>query len=112
MLNKLKTQDEEVERLKENLVKYQNMESTLNKAIMIAEDTSNQIKRIARDEGRSIVEAAKRDASRIVNDALTKTEEIERDAEELRRRVIIFKRKFRTAIEAELEAIDEIDDKY
>ncbi len=112
MLNRLKTQDTELDDLKKSLEKYQNMENTLNKAIMIAEDTSNQIKRIARDEGKGIIEAAKRDASRIVNDALAKTEELERDAEDLRKRVIIFKRKFRQAIETELEAIDEIDDKY
>lgn len=112
MLNQLKAKDVEINNLKENLIKYQNMEATLNKAIMIAEDTSNQIKRIARDEGKGIVEAAKRDASRIVNEALTKIEAIESDAESLQRRVIAFKRRFRQAIEAELEFIDDLDDKY
>lgn len=112
ILNQLKDKDKEINSLQESLIKYQNMEATLNKAIMIAEDTSNQIKRIARDEGKSIVDAAKRDASRIVNEALAKTEDIERDAEDLQRRVNLFKRKFRQAIEAELEFIDDLDDKY
>ena len=47
LVNKLKKQDLEIENLKMNLTKYQNLEDTLNKTILIAEDTSNQIKRVA-----------------------------------------------------------------
>lgn len=112
MLNKLKEQDDEIEKLKSNLTRYQDLEMTLNKTILIAEDTSNQIKRMARDESKGIIEEAKRNASRIINDALLKNEEIERDAEELRRRVVMFKRKFKQAIETEMEVIDEIADDY
>lgn len=112
MLNKLKEQDEEIEKLKNNLTRYQDLEATLNKTILIAEDTSNQIKRMARDESKGIIEEAKRNASRIINDALLKNEEIEKNAEELRRRVVMFKRKFKQAIETEIEVIDEIADDY
>lgn len=112
MLNKLKAQDLEIEKLQENLVKYQDLETTLNKTILIAEDTSNQIKRMARDESKAIIDEAKRNASRIINDALIKNEEIEKNAEELRRRVVAFKRKFKQAIETEVEVIDEIADEY
>lgn len=112
MLNKLKVQDEEIERLKKSITKYKELETTLNKTILIAEDTSNQIKRMARDEGKGIIEEAKRNASRIINDALLKTEEIEKNAEELRRRVVMFKRKFKNAIELEVEEIERIPEDY
>lgn len=112
MLNKLKNQDLEIENLKTNLTRYQNLEETLNKTILIAEDTSSQIKRMAREEGKNIVDEAKRNGSRIINDALIKANEIERDAEELQRRVVNFKRKFKQAIETEVEVINEIADKY
>lgn len=112
MLNKLKAQDEEIEKLKQDLVRYKNLEATLNKTILIAEDTSNQIKKIARDESKTIIDEAKKNASRIINDALLKNEEIEKHAEELRRRVIVFKRKFKQAIETEVEVIDEISEDY
>ena len=108
MLNKLKSQDEEIERLKKGLLKYQNIEATLNKTILIAEDTSNQMKNLAREESKSILDEAKKNASRIVNDALLKAEKTEQDAEHLRRQVINFKRKFRQAVEAELENMDGI----
>ncbi len=112
LLNKLKNQDMELENLKTSLTKYQNLEDTLNKTILIAEDTSSQIKKLAREEGKNIVEEAKKNGSRIINDALIKANEIERDAEELQRRVVNFKRKFKQAIETEVEVINEIAEKY
>ena len=112
MLNKLKNQDLEIEKLKTSLTKYQNLEETLNKTILIAEDTSSQIKRLAREEGKNIVDEAKKNGSRIINDALIKANEIERDVEELQRRVVNFKRKFQQAIETEIEVINEMADKY
>lgn len=112
MLSKLKTQDEELARLKQDLEKYQNMESTLNRAIMVAEDASNQIKRVARDEAKGVLEDAKRNASRIVNDALLKADKVEQDAELLKRRVVIFKKRLRSVVDEQIEFIDSINDDY
>jgi len=110
MLNNLKQRDQEISALKEKLIQYQNMENTLNKALIVAEDASNQIKRMARDESKSIIDDAKRNASRIVNEALLKAEKLENDGEQLKQRIISFKRRFRNVIETELEAIDQIDE--
>ncbi len=112
MLNNLKKRDEEITSLKEKLIQYQNMETTLNKALMVAEDASNQIKKVARDESKTIIDEAKKNASRIVNEALLKAEQLEADGENLRLRIIAFKRRFRSIVESELEVIDEIDEKY
>ena len=112
MLNNLKTRDQEVESLKQKLIQYQSMENTLNRALLVAEDASTQIKKMARDESKGLIEDAKRNASRIVNDALLKATKLENDAEELKRRIILFKRKFRQAIETELEVIEEINEDY
>ena len=112
MLNNLKKRDEEITSLKQRLLQYQNMENTLNKALLIAEDTSSQIKKVARDESKAIIDEAKRNASRIVNYALLKAEKLEADGENLRKRIVIFKRKFKSIIETELETIDSIDEDY
>lgn len=111
MLNKLKEQDVKLQTLQEKLTHYENMESTLNRAILVAEDASNQIKRIARDESQSIINEAKRNASRILNDALTKAEKVEYEADDLRRKVVNFKRKIRQSIEDQLEMVDNIPEK-
>ncbi len=112
MLTKLKNQDEEINNLKKELEKYQNMENTLNRALVVAEDASNQIKRVARDEARGVIEDAKRNASRIVNDALLKADKIEQDAQTLKRRVVIFKRRLRSVVDEQIEFIDSINEDY
>lgn len=112
MLEKLKKQDLEIENLKNELEKYKNMESTLNRAIMVAEDASNQIKKVARDEARGVVDDARRNASRIVNDALLKADKIEQDAENLKRRVVVFKRRLKSVAEEEIAFVESIDEDY
>ena len=112
MLNKLKHQDEEIDRLKKDLEKYQNMENTLNRALVVAEDASNQIKRVARDEAKGVIEDARRNASRIVNYALLKADKIEQDAETLKRRVVIFKRRLKSVVDEQIEFIDSINEDY
>ena len=112
MLAKLKKQDADINLLKQELEKYKNMENTLNRAIMIAEDASNQIKRVARDEAKGVVEDAKRNASRIVNDALLKADKIEQDAVLLKRRVVVFKRRLRSVVDEQIEFIDSIKEDY
>lgn len=112
MLNNLKARDQEIENLKQKLIQYQNMETTLNRALLVAEDASSQIKKMARDESKGIIDDARRNASRIVNEALMRATKLEQDAENLKRRIVVFKRKFRQAMEAEIENIDEMPEDY
>lgn len=112
MLNSLKKRDTEITALKQKLIQYQNMENTLNKALLVAEDASNQIKRMARDESKAIVDEARRNASRIVNEALLRAEKLEQDGETLRQRISAFKRRFKAIVETELDAIEQIDEDY
>ena len=109
MLNELKQKDLEIENLKHDLVQYNNMEATFNKAILVAEDASNQIKRIARDESDRLIEDAKKNASRIVNNALIEAEKTQRETETLRRNIITFKRRLKSILENQLDMVDDID---
>lgn len=110
MLSKLKNQDTEIKTLNEKLDYYKNLEGTLNKAIQVADDASNQIKRVAREESTSMMEEAKRNASRIINDALLKAEKTDAEAEMLKRRVNVFKKRLRSIIEDQLSEIERIDE--
>jgi cell division initiation protein len=109
MLNKLKTRDQEILVLKEKLSHYKNLESTLNKAILMAEDSSNQLKKVARDEAKLIIADAKKNASHIINDALLKAEKTEVEADQLRRSLKIYKARIRQAIEEQLTIVDDVD---
>ena len=112
MLNKLKNQDQEILKLRHELDKYKNMENTLNRAILVAEDTSNQIKKVAKDEAKGVIDDARRNASRIVNDALLKADKIEQDAETLKRRIVYFKKRLRNVVDEELDFIESINEDY
>ena len=112
ILEKLKEKDADIDALKKELSQYPNLESTLNKTILAAEEVSNNMRSVARSESKSILDEARKNASRILNDALLKAEKAQRDADLLRRRVINFKRRFRQAVENELDMIDSIDENY
>ena len=109
ILNRLKTAENEVKRLENDLERYKNMETTLNRAILVAEEAGNQIKKIAHEEYQRIIDEAKKNASRLVSESLAKVDKIEETKEQLERRVEIYKRRVKQTINEQLELIDEID---
>lgn len=109
MLKKLKSRDREIAQLQEKLDHYKNLETTLNKAIIIAEESSNQLKIAARDEAKTIISDAKKNASHIINDALLQAEKTELEADQLRRSLKIYKARIKHAIEEQLTMVDDID---
>lgn len=97
------------EELIEKLKRYENMESTLNRAIIMAEKTSEQIKITATRESELIIDNAKQNANRLVNDALIKADNTEREAAQLKRNINLFKRRLRDIIETQLEMVNDIE---
>ena len=85
------------------------MESTLNKAIMMAQKTSEQIKVSAIKESETLIEDAKSNASRIVNEALLRAEKTEMEASMLRRNINVFKRRLRDIIQTQMDVINDIE---
>ena len=112
IINKCQEQKDEIKDLKDKLESYKLLEDSINKSIVNAEKTSDNIKRLAREEANVIVSDAKNNASRIVNEALIKAEKLENDGENLRKRIIVFKRRFKSVIETELETIESIDEDF
>ncbi len=110
MLNKLKERDSEIVLLKKKIEHYKDLETTLTKAVSIAEDSSKQIKQIAKEEAKSIVTDAKKNASHIVNDALIEAEKINIEVDKLRRNLKIYKARIKQTIEEQLTMVDDIDD--
>lgn len=109
MLNNLKNKDAEIDEKNKELDHYKNLEKTLNRAIVIAEESSKSIKKNAYNESRVILEEARRNASRIINNALVKAERVEKEAENLKKQVESYKRKYRNLLEEQLDEIDRFD---
>ncbi len=116
IIKKCRDQGSELELLKRQIASleaevkhYQELENTLKKSIMKAEETSDNIKRLAREESDMIIVDAKNNASRIVNEALLKAGKIENNAEILEKNMKIFKRKLRVIMEQQMAVVDEIE---
>ena len=109
MLGKLKNKDKEISLLEEQLTHYKGLESTLNRAMLVAEDSSSQLKQVAKEEAKNIIEDAKKNASYIVNDALIKAEKIELEADQLRRSLKIYKARIKQTIEEQLTMVNDVD---
>ena len=108
-LKQLDEKDAKIANLEEQVEHYHDIESTLNKTILVAEESSNQIKKIARDEARLIIDDAKKNASHIVNDALIKAEKVELEADQLKRSLRVYKSRIKQAINDQLSIVDDVD---
>ena len=75
----------------------------------MAEKTSEQIKLTAYQERDIIVNDAKKNANRIVNESLLKAEQFQREADRLRRNVVVYKKRLRDVIETQLQMVDDIE---
>ena len=109
MITKMKQKDMEIERLTKELEHYKNMDATLNRAVVIAEEAASKYKEVSLSESDLIVTEAKKNANRIINDALMKAEHIEEESTRLRRNIITYKRRIRNLIEQQAEIIDDLD---
>jgi len=109
LIKELKPLAEENERLREKVEGYERLESTLNRAIIMAQKTSDQIKVAAHKESEAVLNDAKQSASRIVNEALIRAEKVENEALLIKRNINNFKRRLKDIVEAQMDIIDEID---
>ena len=96
--------------LKEKIEQFERMEGTVNKAILMAQKTGDQMKISAQNESDAIIENAKNNANRIINEALMRAEKTENEAALLKRNIIIFKKRVKDIVEAQLQIVNEMDE--
>lgn len=101
--------EEKVENLNEKLTHFSNIEETLNKSIIVAQETAGEVTRNAEKESKLIVKEAEKNADRIVNEALSKSRKIALEIEELKKQSKVFRNRFRMLIQAQLDLLDTED---
>lgn len=109
MINKLKEKDRKIDELTKTIEKYNNIELTLNKTILMAENTSNEMKKLAKEEAENLINEAKKNASRIVNEALLEAEKTQIESIRLKKNIVLFKKKLKIILENQIDMVDEID---
>ncbi|MCF6094743.1 DivIVA domain-containing protein [Microaerobacter geothermalis] len=94
-----------VHQLEERLSHFTKIEDTLGKSIVVAQEAAEELKNNARKEAQLILKEAEKNADRIINEALTKARKIAIEMEELKKRASIYRTRFRTLLEAQLEML-------
>ena len=108
-LAKIESLESQNEELKNKLEHFEDLEGTLNRAIMMAQKTTDQMKVNAHKEADLIIDEAKKNANRIVNDALLRAEQTENEAGNLNKNIYVFKKRLKNIIESQLEMVNDID---
>lgn len=100
ILKKLKDSTKEVETLNKEI---KNLKKVGETSDFFA---NSKQEKIGINEEDLIIERAKRNASKIINNSLLKAQTIEKEAEELQRKVILYKKKFISLIESQKEELN------
>ena len=97
MLNKLKEQDEKLDKLNSSFY---------------STDERDLIIRNAKEKADSIIETAKKNASVIVNDALIEAEEIEKKASKLKDNIEQYKRQTKEIVKSQMDILNNIENSH
>lgn len=105
VIREKKELNEKVEQLNEKLGHFTNIEETLNKSILVAQESAEEVKGNAKKESKLIIKEAEKNADRIINEALAKSRRISMDVEELKKQAKVFRTRLRMLVEAQLDMI-------
>ncbi len=108
-LERIKKQENDIESLKAELLRYHELENRINNAFEQAKTTNDEMRKIAEKEADMIISEARHNASRIVNDALIRAEKTELKRDTLERNMRIYKKKLRSIVEQQMDLVDEIE---
>jgi cell division initiation protein len=101
--------EQKVSDLEDRLSHFSSIENTLNKSIVVAQETAEELKQSAKKEAKLIVREAEKNADRIVNESLLKSSKIALEVEELKKQAKVYRTRFRMLIEAQLDLIETDD---
>ncbi len=104
-LNNLKISEETITKAK----KFDELQGTLNEAINVAKSTGERMRMVAKQERNLILQEAKNNADIIINEALRKSNQLQFQANMLRKNIISFKRRLKVNLEEQMKLVDEIE---
>jgi len=104
MLLKQKSQE-----LSDKIEHYTKIEETLHSAIIVAQQTAQEVKENALGEAELIRKEAEQATKRSVENELAKADRIRQQVDEMVKQAIVFRSRFKTLLEAQLEIVNSED---
>lgn len=90
----------------ERVDNYSLMEKTLQSTLVVAQTTAEEVVVNARKKAEVIIREAEEQAKRIIEEANNSVIDIHREYENIKKDVQVFKTRFKTLLESELEAMN------
>ena len=114
VIREKKELEEKVSGLNERLGHFTNIEETLNRSILVAQETAEEVTGNATKESKLIIKEAEKNADRIINESLSKSRRISMEVEELKKQAKVFRTRLKMLVEAQLDMIntDDWDDLF
>jgi len=100
---------EKVLSVEEKVNHFATIEETLSKTLILAQETGDEVKNNSKKEAQLIVKEAEKNADRIINESLGKSRKIAIETEELKKQASIYRVRFRSLLEAQLELLKDED---
>lgn len=95
--------------LEDRVEQYRQMEETLNKSILVAQESAEEVRRNAQKEAQLIIKEAEKNADRIINDALAKSRKTLLENEELKKQASVYRTRLKMLVEAQLDMLQSDD---
>ncbi len=116
LLTERKETKNELEEQKKRLAQFENIEESLNKSIVVAQEAADKLKENSQKESDNIVQEAQNKADKIIQDAqnnadtllkkaVEQAQKIEQETEELRKQSRVFRQRLQLMVESQLELI-------
>ncbi|QQZ08016.1 DivIVA domain-containing protein [Heyndrickxia vini] len=109
IIREKKELEEKLSSLNERLGHFTNIEETLHKSIVVAQEAAEEVRGNAQKEAKLIIRESEKNADRIVNEALSKARKIALEIEELKKQSKVFRTRFKMLIEAQLDLLKNDD---
>ena len=98
-----------ISELEESIVKYKNLESTLNNTLIMAQSTADEIKKVAQQQADQIIRdaqgTAKQKAAELEQQIVLKQKELE----DLQKQFDVYKAKMESLLISQLELLKEVN---
>ena len=98
-----------IEELSSNVDKYKNIETTLQSTLMMAQTTAEEVKNVAQKEAEQIIRDAQNDAKAKVEELNNQLYEKQREIEDLKKQMDVYKAKMEALLISQLELLKDVN---
>ncbi len=98
--------------LSDQIRQYNNLEETLKNTLVVAQTTADEVTKSARQKANLILEEAELESKNRLNDTLAEVENINREYEQFKKELSVFKLRYESFLIAQLNSLEDFYDDF